>query len=93
MVEAADKVTLYDKPDNSDKWPSQFDTKLILTVPWWLVVAFISTIGLSISFTETKMYSTIKESFSSEKQTSHNATTGTGKITDPVKKPETVPGG
>jgi hypothetical protein len=93
LVEAADKVTLYDKPDNSDKWPSQFDTKLLWTAPWWLVVVFISTIGLSFSFTETKIYSDIKELFSSKKQTSPSANTGPGGTTEPEKKPETLPGG
>jgi hypothetical protein len=74
MLEAADKVTLYDQPDNSDKWPSEFHTNLLFTPPWWLVLAFTSVIGLSISFTETKIYSDIKEWLSPQEQTKPSTT-------------------
>ena len=61
LIEAADKVDLYDEPDNSENWPSQFRTELLWHIPWWLILAFVTTALLAISFTETPAYDDIKK--------------------------------
>lgn len=60
MLEAGKERPLYSEPENPNKWPREFSLALLSTVPPWLWVVFFGTIGLTVGFTETPAYKTLK---------------------------------